>query len=118
MWAKKTEYKENVFRCPFCFFLLELPPSAAKLVEEKEEIEEPKIKLIDESGINTTEMTQIPEDEIDKIDASCTLCHSIFLGDYKVFQCEKCEAYYHEPCLKKMYNEINACRNCGAQIIL
>jgi len=115
MWAKKTEYKENVFRCPFCFFLLELPPSALKLVEKKEE-DEPKIKLIDESGINVTKMTQIPEFEIDEIDASCTFCHSIFLGDYKVFQCEKCGAYYHEPCLKKMYSEINACRNCGAQI--
>ena len=101
-----------------CFFLLELPPSAAKMVEEKEEIEEPKIKIIDESDINTTEMAQIPEDEIETIDASCTLCHSIFLGDYTVFQCEKCGAYYHEPCLKKMYNEISACRNCGAQIIL
>jgi len=115
MWAKKTVYKENVFRCPFCFFLLELPASAAKLVEEKVEVEEPKIKLIDESGINITKMVQIPEFEIDKIDASCTLCHSIFLGDYDVFQCEKCGAYYHEPCLNKMVNEINACRNCGAQ---
>jgi len=115
MWAKKTEYKENVFRCPFCFFLLELPPSALKLVEKKDE-DEPKIKLIDESGINVTKMTQIPENEIDKINASCTLCHSIFLGDYKVFQCEKCGAYYHEPCLKKMFSEISACRNCGAQI--
>lgn len=118
MWAKKTEYKENVFRCPFCYFLLELPPSASKLVEEKVEIEEPKIKLIDESGINVTKMAQIPENEIEAIDASCTYCHSIFLGDYKVFQCEKCGAYYHEPCLNKMHNEINACRNCGAQITL
>ncbi|MFX0048904.1 MAG: VWA domain-containing protein, partial [Candidatus Hermodarchaeota archaeon] len=118
MWAKKTVYKENVFRCPFCFFLLELPASAAKLVEEKVEIEEPKIKLIDESGINITKMVQIPEFEIDKIDASCTFCHSIFLGDYNVFQCEKCGAYYHEPCLNKMHNEINACRNCGAQIFV
>ncbi|MFX1288839.1 MAG: hypothetical protein ACFFFY_09835, partial [Promethearchaeota archaeon] len=108
----------NVFRCPFCFFLLELPASAAKLVEEKVEIEEPKIKLIDESGINITKMVQIPEFEIDKIDASCTFCHSIFLGDYNVFQCEKCGAYYHEPCLNKMHNEINACRNCGAQIFV
>jgi hypothetical protein len=118
MWAKKTEYKENVFRCPFCFFLLELPASASKLVQEKVEVEEPKIKLIDESGINVTKMTQIPEHEIQNIDASCTLCHSIFLGDYKVFQCSKCGAYYHEPCMKKMDNDINACRNCGAQITL
>ena len=116
MWAKKTEYKEHVFRCPFCFFLLELPPAAAKLIEEKTE-EEPKIKLIDESGINTTQMALIPEHEIEDINSSCTYCHSIFLGDYKVFRCQKCAAYYHEPCLKKMHTEIKACRACGAQII-
>ena len=116
MWARKSEFKENVFRCPFCFFLLELPPSATKLIEEKVEVDEPKIKLIDESGINVTKMVQIPESEISEIDASCTFCHSIFLGDYNVFQCDKCGAYYHEPCLKKMHNEIKACRNCGAQI--
>lgn len=115
MWAKKTEYKEMVFRCPFCYFLLELPLSALKLVEDKPD-NEPKIKLIDESGINTTRMRLIPESQIDEIDVSCTFCHSIFLGDYKAFQCEKCGAYYHEPCLNKMNDEIKACRNCGAQI--
>ena len=98
---------------PVLFF-----PSAVKLVEEKVPTEEPKIKLIDESGINMVYVNQVPETEIDEINASCTYCHSIFLGDYKVYQCEKCKAYYHEPCLKKMYNEISACRNCGAQIII
>ena len=115
MWAKKSEYKEMVFRCPFCFFLLELPLSALKLVEDKPN-NEPKIKIIDESGINTTKMRLIQESQIDEIAVSCTFCHSIFLGDYKVFQCEKCGAYYHEPCLNKMNDEIKACRNCGAQI--
>lgn len=115
MWAKKTEYKENVFRCPFCYFLLELPKSVAKLIEEKPD-SEPKIKIIDESGINTTKMVMIPEKEINQIDASCSFCHSIFLGDYKVFQCQKCGSYYHEPCLQKMNEEIKACRNCGSSI--
>ncbi len=115
MWAKKTEYKENVFRCPFCYFLLELPLSASKLLDDKPD-NEPKIKLIDESGINTTRMRLIPDSQIDDIEVSCTFCHSIFLGDYKAFQCEKCGAYYHEPCLNKMNDEIKACRNCGAQI--
>ena len=115
MWAKKTEYKENVFRCPFCYFLLELPKSTSILLEQKTE-NEPKIKLIDETGIRTTKMEVIPEEKTDDIDASCTYCHSIFLGDYRVFQCEQCGAYYHEPCLKKMNEEIKACRNCGAMI--
>ena len=115
MWAKKTEYKENIFRCPFCYFLLELPKSVTKLMEEKPD-SEPKIKIIDESGIDTTKMVMVTEKEISQIDASCSFCHSIFLGDYKVFQCQKCGSYYHEPCLQKMNEEIKACRNCGSII--
>ncbi|MFW9937574.1 MAG: VWA domain-containing protein [Candidatus Thorarchaeota archaeon] len=115
MWAKKTEYKENIFRCPFCYFLLELPKSSSILLEQKTE-NEPKIKIIDETGIKTTKMVIIPHEKINSIDASCTYCHSVFLGDYRVFQCAECGAYYHEPCLKKMNEEIKACRNCGAMI--
>jgi DNA-directed RNA polymerase subunit RPC12/RpoP len=116
LWAKKTEYKENVFRCPFCYFLLELPKSSSILIEQQAE-NEPKIKIIDDTGIKTTKIEVVPEEEINEINASCTYCHSIFLGDYSVFRCEKCGAYYHEPCLNKMNDEINACRNCGAKII-
>jgi len=115
MWAKKTEYKENVFRCPFCFFLLELPRVALKFTREKDE-ETTGITIIeDDEGIET-KLTLIPPENVGQIDASCFYCHSIFLGDYQVFQCEKCGTYYHKPCLDKMINEISACRNCGAKI--
>ncbi|MFX0007520.1 MAG: VWA domain-containing protein [Promethearchaeota archaeon] len=117
MWAKKTEYKENVFRCPFCFFLLELPTAALKLIKEKTE-EFPEIKIAEEDEILETNMVLVPDDEIDQINASCSYCHSIFLGDYKVYKCENCQAYYHEPCFRKVYNELKACRYCGAKIIL
>jgi len=116
MWAKKSEYTENVFRCPFCFFLLELPRAALKLVKEKTE-EFPEIKIAEEEEILETEVTLVPDDKIDQIDASCSYCHSIFLGDFKVYKCENCNAYYHEPCFQKMYKEIKACRYCGAKII-
>ena len=115
MWAKKTEYKEYIFRCPFCFFLLELPQAALKLVKEKTE-EFQEIKILDDDEALDTKMILIPEEKIDQIDASCSYCHSIFLGDFKVFQCENCNAYYHEPCLYKMNKEIKACRYCGAKI--
>jgi len=116
MWAKKTEYKENVFRCPFCFFLLELPRAALKFSRDKEE-ETMGITIIeDDEGIET-KLTQIPPANVSQIDASCFYCHSIFLGDFQVFQCEKCGSYYHKPCLGKMVKEISACRNCGAKII-
>ena len=115
MWAKKTEYKDYVFRCPFCFFLLELPKAALKLVKEKTE-EFQEIKIIDDDEALDTKMVLVPDEKIDQIDASCSYCHSIFLGDFKVFQCENCNAYYHEPCLQKMIKEIKACRYCGAKI--
>ena len=115
MWAKKSEYKENVFRCPFCYFLLILPESIPKLLNESPD-DGPKIRIIDGSDIKTTKMILYPEDNVENIDASCSYCHSIFLGDYKVYQCEQCGSYYHEPCLIKMNDEIHACRNCGSKI--
>ncbi|MFX1389537.1 MAG: VWA domain-containing protein [Promethearchaeota archaeon] len=117
MWAKKTEYEENIFRCPFCFFLLELPKAALKLVKEKSE-ELPEIKIIDEEEVLETEFTIIPEEKIIEINASCSYCHSIFLGDFKVYQCKNCESFYHEPCFQKMYKDLKACRFCGAKINL
>ena len=117
MWAKKTEYKENVFRCPFCFFLLELPRAALKLVKDKTE-ELSDVRIVEEDDIFETKFSLIPDEKIDDIDASCSYCHSIFLGDFKVYQCESCNSYYHEPCFQKMYKEIKACRYCGAKIIL
>ena len=115
MWAQKTEYKDNVFRCPFCYFLLELPPSASKIIKEKEE-SEPKIKLLSQDNKFDTTMILIEKEFISRINSSCSYCRSIFLGDYNVFQCENCGAYYHEPCLEKMNQEIRACRNCGSKI--
>ena len=116
MWAKNTEYKENVFRCPFCFFLLELPRAALKFARDKEEETMGVTIIEDDEGVET-KLTLIPPANVNRIDASCFYCHSIFLGDFQVFQCDKCGSYYHKPCLDKMIKEISACRNCGAKII-
>jgi hypothetical protein len=116
MWAKKTEYQENVFRCPFCFFLLELPRAALKFAQDKDK-EPSEIKIIEADEGEEAKMIQISQETINQIDASCFYCHNIFLGDYQVYQCDKCGSYYHQPCLEKMINEISACRNCGAKII-
>ena len=113
-WAKKTEYKPHVFRCPFCYFLVEIPKSALKLVDE-ETVSSQKIKILDD--IKSTNMILVPEEEIEQIDASCSYCNNIFLGDTKVFRCEKCASYYHGQCLEKMSEELNACRFCGADIL-
>jgi hypothetical protein len=116
MWAKKTEYKDNIFRCPFCFFLLELPRAALKLVEEKTETI-PEIKIAHADNLET-QFSIVPEEKIEQIDSSCSYCHSIFLGDFKVYECEKCGSFYHEPCFEKIYKELKACRFCGAKINL
>ncbi|MFW9952403.1 MAG: VWA domain-containing protein, partial [Candidatus Thorarchaeota archaeon] len=77
MWAKKSEYKENVFRCPFCYFLLELPQSASLLLDEKGDTE-PKIKIIGYENEKNTRMILVNKDQITEINASCTYCHGIF----------------------------------------
>ncbi len=114
-WAKKSEYKENIFRCPFCYFLLEVPQVMMKLIGEKTNIGQ-RIKILDEDD-KVTKMIEIASDQVSKIDASCIYCSSIFLEDFKVFKCEKCGSYYHEPCLQKVFNELKACRFCGARIL-
>ena len=115
MWAKKSEFEENIFRCPSCFFLIKLDPSAIKLIENID-LSTSDIKILEEIDIKKTNMIEIHETNIAQIDASCSYCYNIFLGDYKVFKCGNCGSYYHEPCLRKMYNEMKACRYCGAEI--
>ncbi len=117
-WAKKSEYKENIFRCPFCYFLLEVPQVMMKLIGEKlgEKTDgSQRIKILDEDD-KVTKMIEIAPNEVSKIDASCVYCNSIFLEDFKVLRCEKCGSYYHEPCLQKVFNELKSCRFCGARI--
>ena len=115
MWARKSEFKENIFRCPFCFFLIKLKASAAKLIENID-LNTSDVKILEEVILKKTAMIEIHETNIAQIDASCSYCYNIFLGDYKVFKCGNCGSYYHEPCLRKMYNEMKACRLCGAEI--
>jgi hypothetical protein len=112
LWARKTEYKNNIFRCPFCYFLLKLPPGVVKLVQEYER-KSKKIHIIEDIEESTTTMELVPLEETYEINASCSYCKNIFVGKYQVYQCEHCGAYYHEPCLEKMYEEIGACRYCG-----
>ncbi len=120
-WAKATTdgLKDNVFRCPFCFFLLEFPKSVSMLVDKsmaKVKKEKKRIKILTEEDSKLTKMESIPMEEVDDINASCSYCNNIFLGDFEVFRCQKCGSYYHEPCLNKMRDEIKACRYCGATI--
>ena len=112
-WAKKSEYKENVFRCPFCFFLLKVPQSIITLFDD-DKINTKRIRIIQDEKI--TEMIPVPEIEVPAIHASCSYCRNIFLDDNKVFRCKKCNSYYHERCMDQMIKEVNACRYCGSEI--
>jgi len=111
---KKSEYKKNVFRCPFCFFLISISRSAMKMFENLDK-DSQEIEIIEESNLKESKMIEI--ENIDQINASCSYCYNIFLGEFKVFKCENCGSFYHEPCLQKMYTELKACRFCGAKII-
>ncbi|TFG07314.1 MAG: VWA domain-containing protein [Promethearchaeota archaeon] len=117
LWAKKSEHGKNTFRCPFCYFLLKVPKTMTKLVKSKVE-ESKKVKIIDEQQDRKTRMIEIASENIDQINESCTYCHNIFLGKYKVYKCQNCGSHYHEPCLRKMHVEIKACRFCGSKIDL
>ncbi len=119
MWAEKLENNEDVFRCPFCYFLLKLPKSASKLLKKKDqETKDNKIAIIEENDIKKTKMIEIDEVNINQINESCVYCHNIFVGKFKVYKCQKCGSYYHEPCLKKTFEEIKSCRFCGAEIVI
>jgi uncharacterized protein YegL len=116
MWAQRSEFPEkNVFRCPFCYFLLRVPKSVLKFMEATGG---QSIKIVNENDISgqTIKMIRVPDDKIQGIDDSCSFCNNIFTGEEKVFQCSNCKTYYHENCLKKMYDEMKACRHCGGSI--
>ena len=115
MWAKGTEYEDNVFRCPFCFFLLKIPSSAMKIAEIKQSRLKSKESNLLKNG-NVTRMKLMEKKYVGEINVSCSYCRNIFIGEHNVYQCEKCGSYYHEPCLQKMFKEIKSCRFCGARI--
>ncbi|MHA1339840.1 MAG: VWA domain-containing protein [Promethearchaeota archaeon] len=115
-WAEKSDFPEkNVFRCPFCYFLLRIPKSVQKLMEVTGG---KSIQVIDEdeSFGKPVKMLRVPDEDVPKIDDACAYCNIIFSGDEAVYQCSNCKSYYHESCLRKIYEEIKACRVCGGKI--
>lgn len=111
-WAQKTDFlAENVFRCPFCYFLLKVPKKVTKLINGSGGTGIPGA-----SQAQDVQMVQVDPNAVDQIDESCSWCNSIFTGEVAVFQCSHCGAYYHEPCLQEMYKQVRACRSCGGRI--
>jgi hypothetical protein len=110
-WAKNSpDGREDVFRCPFCYFLIKNSGAA----------------LLKGSGISaskkgqgpagTTQFAMVPRKDIPDIDGSCGNCRNIFLGEYDVYQCESCRSYYHKPCVKEIDQKYGGCRICGKTI--
>jgi hypothetical protein len=114
LWAEKSDFnKKNVFRCPFCYFLLKVPSSVPKLMS----MTGGRIRILDEDiSHKPVKMVKIPEEKINDIDDACLYCNNIFADDNKVFQCSGCGSYYHDYCYREMYEDIKACRNCGGEI--
>lgn len=116
IWAEKSNFPEkNVFRCPFCYFLLRIPKSVQRLMKANNGN---SIKIIDESDMSNQKinMIRVPDNQIEFIDDACSYCNNIFTEGRKVFKCSSCNSYYHEDCLNKMYGDIKACRVCGGHI--
>lgn len=116
MWGERSDFPEkNVFRCPFCYFLLRVPKSVQKLMEATGG---KSIKIVDEDDMTgkSVKMIRVPDDVIPDIDDACSYCNIIFSPGEKTYQCSACKSYYHEKCLKEMYDEVKACRVCGGTI--
>ncbi|MHA1370282.1 MAG: VWA domain-containing protein [Promethearchaeota archaeon] len=109
-WAENSPDapSSNFFRCPFCYFLIRIPPSI-NLLEQNKATSEADIKL------KEARLIKIPKNRIQDIDGSCGYCHVIFLGEYNVYQCSNCGTYYHDPCVKEMYKKYGGCRTCGSK---
>nr|MDO8108776.1 VWA domain-containing protein [Candidatus Sigynarchaeota archaeon] len=108
-WAKNSpDAREDVFRCPFCYFLIK-NSGAAVLYKTGESGKKPG-----SAGVTTFSM--VPRKEIPDINGSCGHCRNIFLGEYDVYKCGSCGTYYHKPCVKEINEKFGACRICGKQI--
>ncbi len=115
MWAQKSpEAGENIFRCPNCYFLLRVPRSVVKLMDQETETAPTGAAGGQEK---TTKMVRVADENIGSIDESCASCRNIFSTDQAVFRCQTCGSHYHEKCLEEMYKTMHACRSCGMKII-
>ncbi|NMC05932.1 MAG: VWA domain-containing protein [Candidatus Lokiarchaeota archaeon] len=110
-WAKTSpDARENVFRCPSCYFLIK--NSGAAFLKDAAARAGNK-----ESGpAGMTQFTLIPRKDIPDIEGSCGNCRNIFMGEYDVYQCTSCHTYYHKPCVKEIDQKFGGCRVCGKQI--
>ncbi|MHA1819783.1 MAG: VWA domain-containing protein [Promethearchaeota archaeon] len=119
LWAEQSKnetLESNIFRCPFCFFLLKVPKSVQAFMHNHSVS---SVQIIDESNTigQPVKMVLILDSEIDKIDDVCSYCNNIFIeGEGKVYKCSGCGSYYHEKCLQEMYEKTGVCRVCGGKI--
>ncbi|MHA1680191.1 MAG: VWA domain-containing protein [Promethearchaeota archaeon] len=106
-WAKNSSNGSgDVFRCPFCYFLLRVPASFKVVSQAKSSSKDEK----------SARFSLVPKEDIESIDSSCGNCHVIFLGEYDVYKCGNCGTYYHKPCVKEIQEKYHACRICGSTI--
>ena len=115
LWAKKSGIGENIFRCPYCFFLLKVTSQSIKQLES--EISGDKSTKATKEEDEGVKMIKVPDEQVDQLEDVCSYCSNIFTPEIKVFKCSNCNSYYHEMCLRKMYKEYKACRVCGKKIV-
>ncbi len=114
LWAKKSGMGENIFRCPYCFFLLKVTSQSIKQLESQIGGSEKPTDSSKEEGVK---MIKVPDEEIEALEDACSFCSNIFTPEIKVFKCSNCNSYYHEMCLRKVYKDYRACRVCGKKIV-
>ncbi|MHA1792951.1 MAG: VWA domain-containing protein [Promethearchaeota archaeon] len=108
-WARNSpDANENVFRCPFCYFLLRVPRILNILNQEK---------MKQKNQVKNTRFSLVPPDQVPNIDKSCGSCHVIFENTDRVYKCEKCGTFYHAACAKELNEKYGGCRICGSHVV-
>lgn len=116
LWAKKSGISENIFRCPYCFFLLKVTSQALKQLEAQIS-QSQKLEDSTKEEDQGVKMVKVPDDEVEDIADACVNCSNIFTPEIKVFKCSHCGSFYHEMCLRNVYKQYKACRVCGRKIV-
>jgi von Willebrand factor type A domain len=129
MWAISAEVAPNLYRCPYCYTLLQISPIILKgLKLKRKDLLNPPVepRIIKMLKIKPEDVRQEKFSPVE----SCYYCNldinqkkgsvkeqNSAKPKQKLFKCSECSALYHEKCLESMYKKYKCCKNCEGKIV-